>query len=56
MVLICTLPAGADLRVGVRISGPLVSELRVDSGLATGAVEGSFGSPVQRSVNCRVGP
>lgn len=55
-MLICTLPAGADLRVGVRISGPLVSELRVDSGLATGAVEGSFGSPVQRSVNCRVGP
>lgn len=51
-----SLRVGADLRVGVRISGPLASELRVDSGLATGAVNGSLGSPVQRNVNCRVGP
>lgn len=33
-----------------------LSELRVASGLATGAVDFPLASPVQRSMNCNVGP
>lgn len=33
-----------------------LSELRVERGLATGAVDFPLPSPVQRSVNCNVGP
>lgn len=36
--------------------GPELSELRVASGLATGAVDFPLASPVQRSMNCNVGP
>lgn len=50
-----SLGACVALRVLGRVSW-LVSELRVASGLATGAVEWSAESLVQRSVNCRVGP
>lgn len=36
--------------------GPELSELRVARGLATGAVDFPLASPVQRSMNCSVGP
>lgn len=36
--------------------GPELSELRVERGLATGAVDFPLASPVQRSMNCNVGP
>lgn len=35
---------------------PLVCVLRVASGRVVGGVVSSLSSPVQRSVNCRVGP
>lgn len=51
------LPMRAALWLLVRVSmGPELSELRVASGLATVAVDLSPASPVQRSVNCNVGP
>ena len=50
-------PSGAVFSVLVLLSmGLELSELRVDRGLATGAVDLSLASPVQRRVNCRVGP
>lgn len=54
--IFASLPTGAGRRVLGLLSVVLVSELRVERGLATGAVEGSLGSPVQRRVNCKVGP
>lgn len=36
--------------------GPELSELRVARGFATGAVDFPLASPVQRSMNCNVGP
>lgn len=36
--------------------GLVLHELRVESGLATGAVDFPLESEVQRSVNCNVGP
>lgn len=36
--------------------GPQASELRVARGLATGAVDFPLASPVQRRMNCNVGP
>lgn len=47
----------AALWLLVRVSmGPELSELRVASGLATGAVDLPLASPVQRRMNCSVGP
>lgn len=47
----------AALWLLVRVSmGPELSELRVASGLATGAVDFPLASPVQRRMNCSVGP
>lgn len=47
----------AALWLLVRVSmGPELSELRVASGLATGAVDLPLASPVQRRINCSVGP
>lgn len=41
----------------VRVSmGPELSEFLVARGLATGAVDLPLASPVQRSMNCSVGP
>ena len=51
------LPSGAARWWLVRVSmGLEPSELRVDRGLATGAVDLAPASPVQRRVNRSVGP
>lgn len=50
------LPTGAGRSMLGLLSTALASELRVASGLATGAVDRSLASPVQRRVNCSVGP
>lgn len=51
----CSLGVCAALRV-LGLGSWLVSQLRVARGLATGAVERSEESVVQRRVNCSVGP
>lgn len=59
LVPVCVLPTdcrGLTLE-GLLSAAPLLqSEFRVASGLATGAVERLDASPVQRRVNCSVGP
>lgn len=56
-VVVLYLLMRAALWLLVRVSmGPQLSELRVASGLATGAVDLPLASPVQRRMNCNVGP
>lgn len=56
-VAVLYLPMSAARWLLVLVSmGPELSELRVERGLATGAVDFPLASPVQRSMNCNVGP